>query len=97
MAGTLSTSTTRLWNRLGSRPNLARRLALILTVAATLSGLATFLVMKDWVSLDSNPELVLGLLWLNVILLLSLGLIGKFIWKQFQPSVIAEKDDAVIS
>jgi two-component system nitrogen regulation sensor histidine kinase NtrY len=43
------------------------------------------------VSLDSNPELVLGLLWLNVILLLSLGLVvarrlAQLLWARHQGS-----------
>ena len=52
------------------RPHMARRLAIILAVAATLSGLATYFTFR---SLQPDARWVLGLLWLDVILLLSLG------------------------
>ena len=55
------------------RPHLARLLAVVLTVAATLSGLATYVVLKDWLSVGADVELVLGLLYLDLILLLLLG------------------------
>lgn len=49
---------------------MARRLAIVLAVAATLSGLATYFTFR---SLQPDAKWVLGLLWLDVILLLSLG------------------------
>ena len=57
------------------RPHLARLLALVLTIAATLSGLATYVVLSGSLSLDADPKLVLGLLYLDLILLLLLGVV----------------------
>jgi two-component system, NtrC family, nitrogen regulation sensor histidine kinase NtrY len=57
------------------RPHLARLLALVLTIAATLSGLATYVVLSGSLSLDADPGLVLGLLYLDLILLLLLGVV----------------------
>jgi two-component system nitrogen regulation sensor histidine kinase NtrY len=54
---------------------VARRLALLLTGAATLAGLATYIVLSGPLSLGADPELVLGLLYLDVILLLLLGVV----------------------
>jgi two-component system nitrogen regulation sensor histidine kinase NtrY len=55
------------------RPHLARLLALVLTVAATLSGIATYVVLSGSLSVGADVELVLGLLYLDLILLLLLG------------------------
>ncbi|MGH6913515.1 MAG: HAMP domain-containing protein, partial [Geminicoccales bacterium] len=57
------------------RPHLARLLALVLTVAATLSGIATYVVLSGSLSLGADIELVLGLLYLDLILLLLLGVV----------------------
>jgi len=76
MARPLSTLPQPDWQRLGRwlrQPRLANRLALVLTVAATLSGLATYVVLSGWLSLGADAEIVLGLLYLDVILLLLLG------------------------
>ena len=55
------------------RAHVARRLAVVLTVAATLSGIATYVVLSGWLRLGADVDLVLGLLYLDVILLLLLG------------------------
>ena len=55
------------------RPHLARLLALVLTVAATLSGIATYVVLSGSLDVGADVELVLGLLYLDLILLLLLG------------------------
>jgi len=73
MASLLTTSSQTRWSRLASRvrqPHMARRLAIVLAVAATISGLATYFTFR---SLQPDAKWVLGLLWLDVILLLSLG------------------------
>ncbi len=73
MASLTTTSSQTRWSRLASwmrQPYMARRLAIILAVAATLSGLATYYTFR---SLQPDAQWVLGLLWLDVILLLSLG------------------------
>jgi two-component system nitrogen regulation sensor histidine kinase NtrY len=57
------------------RPHLARLLALVLTVAATLSGIATYVVLSGSLRLDADIELVVGLLYLDLILLLLLGVV----------------------
>jgi len=57
------------------RRHLARVLALVLTVAATLSGLATYVVLSGSLQLNAEVELVLGLLYLDLILLLLLGVV----------------------
>ena len=53
-------------------PNWAER-ALLTTVAATLAGVATYIVLSGSLSFGADAELVLGLLYLDVILLLLLG------------------------
>jgi two-component system nitrogen regulation sensor histidine kinase NtrY len=57
------------------RPQVAGRIALVLTVAATLSGVATYVVLSGWLSFGADVDLVLGLLYLDVILLLLLGVV----------------------
>ena len=42
------------------RPHLARLLALVLTVAATLSGLATYVVLSGSLNVGADVELVLA-------------------------------------
>ncbi len=49
---------------------MARRLAIVLAIAATISGLATYFAFR---SLQPDATWVLALLWLDVILLLALG------------------------
>lgn len=56
-------------------PRLARRVAIALTIAAALSGLATYVVLSGTMQFGANTEWVLGLLYLDVILLLSLGVV----------------------
>ncbi|MGI9449970.1 MAG: histidine kinase dimerization/phospho-acceptor domain-containing protein, partial [Geminicoccaceae bacterium] len=56
-------------------PRLARRVAIVLTIAATLSGLATYVVLSQTMEFGGDPQWVLALLYLDVILLLSLGVI----------------------
>ncbi len=56
-------------------PHLARHVAFVLTIAATLSGLATYVVLSQTMQFGGDPKWVLGLLYLDVILLLSLGVI----------------------
>jgi two-component system, NtrC family, nitrogen regulation sensor histidine kinase NtrY len=76
MARTLANFRPPPWGRILQvlrRPGLANHLALILAAAATLSGLATFVVLSEWLHLSGDPELVLFLLVLDVILLLMLG------------------------
>ena len=57
------------------REHVAARLAVVLTVAATLSGIATYVVLSGWFRFGANPDLVLGLLYLDIILLLLLGVL----------------------
>jgi len=57
------------------RPQIGDRIALALTVAATLSGLATYVVISGWLSIAADAELVLALLYLDLILLLLLGVV----------------------
>jgi two-component system, NtrC family, nitrogen regulation sensor histidine kinase NtrY len=57
------------------QPHLARILALVLTVAATLSGLATYVVLSGSLSFGGDVGLAVGLLYLDLILLLLLGVI----------------------
>ncbi len=52
---------------------MARRLALLLTLAAIVAGLTTYIVLSGTLRLGVDPGLVLGLLYLDVILLLMLG------------------------
>jgi two-component system nitrogen regulation sensor histidine kinase NtrY len=78
MARSLQTLSQPTWDRLTAwlqRSHLAPRLALVLAVAATLSGLATYVILSDWLSVGSDVELLLGLLYLDVILLLLLGVV----------------------
>lgn len=55
------------------RPKVGAQLALVLTAAAALSGLATYVAMSGWLNVAAEPDLVLGLLYLDLILLLLLG------------------------
>ncbi|HEX3208179.1 MAG TPA: PAS domain-containing sensor histidine kinase [Geminicoccaceae bacterium] len=55
------------------RARVARRLTVVLTVAAALSGIATYVVLSGWPSFGADVDIVLGLLYLDVILLLLLG------------------------
>jgi len=55
------------------QPKVASQLALVLAIAATLSGLATYVVLSGSLSFGADVELVLALLYLDVILLLLLG------------------------
>jgi len=76
MARSLATLTPGRWERAITwlrRSHLASRLAVVLTVAATLSGLATYVVLSGWLGIGADVDLVLGLLYLDVILLLLLG------------------------
>jgi two-component system, NtrC family, nitrogen regulation sensor histidine kinase NtrY len=76
MARSLVTFSQPTWLRIGSwlrRPHVASRLAVVLTVAATLSGIATYVVLSGWLRLGADVDLVLGLLYLDLILLLLLG------------------------
>src|SRR5688572_5941037 len=57
------------------REHIAARLAVVLTVAATLSGMATYVVLSPWFRFGGDVDLVLGLLYLDVILLLLLGVL----------------------
>ena len=57
------------------REHVAARLAVVLTVAATLSGIATYVVLSGWFRFGADVDLVLGLLYLDVILLLLLGVL----------------------
>jgi two-component system nitrogen regulation sensor histidine kinase NtrY len=61
------------WLRRLKRSRIAAHLALLLTVAATLSGIATYVVLSGWWRFGADVELVIGLLYLDVILLLLLG------------------------
>ena len=73
MASLPTTPSQTSWSRLAAwlrRPHLARRLAIVLAVAATMSGLATYFTFR---SLQPDAKWVLALLWLDVILLLALG------------------------
>ncbi len=56
-------------------PHLSRRVAVVLTIAAALSGLATYVVLSGTLQFGADAEWVLGLLYLDVILLLSLGVV----------------------
>src|SRR5690606_29108292 len=64
------------WNRLVHwlrRPKVSAHLALALTVAAALSGPATYVATSSGPTIAAQPDLVLGLLYLDLILLLLLG------------------------
>ena len=76
MARSLVSLSQPTWLRLARwlrRAHVASRLAVVLTVAATLSGIATYVVLSGWLRLGADVDLVLGLLYLDVILLLLLG------------------------
>jgi two-component system, NtrC family, nitrogen regulation sensor histidine kinase NtrY len=76
MARSLTMFSQPTWLRLAGwlrRAHIARRLAVVLTVAATLSGIATYVVLSGWLSFGPDVDVVLGLLYLDVILLLLLG------------------------
>jgi two-component system nitrogen regulation sensor histidine kinase NtrY len=76
MARSLATSPLPTWNRLFAwlrRPKVSAQLAVVLTVAATLSGLATYVATTGSLRVAAQPGLVLGLLYLDLILLLLLG------------------------
>jgi two-component system, NtrC family, nitrogen regulation sensor histidine kinase NtrY len=78
MARSLATSPRPTWDRFVAwlrRPEIGARLALVLTAAATLSGLATYVVISGWLGIGAAAELVLGLLYLDLILLLLLGVL----------------------
>ena len=78
MARSAATLPRPAWDRfLGwlRRPKVGAWLALVLTVAATCSGLATYVVISGWLSIGADAKLVLGLLYLDLILLLLLGVV----------------------
>ena len=78
MARSLATSPLPTWNRLFAwlrRPKVSAQLAVVLTVAATLSGLATYVATTGSLNVAAQPGLVLGLLYLDLILLLLLGVV----------------------
>src|SRR5262245_10382023 len=78
MARSLASSPLPIWNRLFPwlrRPKVSAQLALVLTAAATLSGLATYVAITGSLSVAAQPGLVLGLLYLDLILLLLLGVV----------------------
>ncbi|NJO38224.1 MAG: HAMP domain-containing protein, partial [Rhizobiales bacterium] len=54
---------------------MARRLAVVLALAATIAGLVTYVVLSGTMQFGSDAEWVLGLLYLDLILLLSLGVV----------------------
>ena len=76
MARQLASPSQANWGRVAAwlrKPRVANRLAMVLIVAATMSGIATYVVISGWVSLPGDAELVPALLYLDVILLLLLG------------------------
>jgi two-component system, NtrC family, nitrogen regulation sensor histidine kinase NtrY len=76
MARSLATFPPPGWNRFVSwlrRPEVGAQLALTLTAAAALSGLATYVAFSGSLNIAVEPDLVLGLLYLDLILLLLLG------------------------
>jgi two-component system nitrogen regulation sensor histidine kinase NtrY len=78
MARSLATSPPPGWSRFVGwlrRPKVSAQLALALTAAAVLSGLATYVAISGWLNLGAQPDLVLGLLYLDLILLLMLGVV----------------------
>jgi two-component system, NtrC family, nitrogen regulation sensor histidine kinase NtrY len=78
MARSLATSPPLTWSRFVGwlrQPKVSAQLALVLTMAATLSGLATYVVISGWRNVAAEPELVLGLMYLDLILLLLLGVV----------------------
>ncbi|MEZ5932685.1 MAG: PAS domain-containing sensor histidine kinase [Alphaproteobacteria bacterium] len=54
---------------------MARRLAVVLALAATVAGLVTYVVLSGSEQFGADAEWVLGLLYLDLILLLSLGVV----------------------
>jgi hypothetical protein len=65
MARSLTLPPKSFWSRMARairNPKVAARLALILTIAATLSGLATYVVLSGWLSFGGSIELVPALL-----------------------------------
>ena len=62
----------RLWSR---RVGLKRKLAVSLMLAAVISGLATVALMSGSSPLGLDPELLIGLLYLDVVLLLVVGVV----------------------
>ncbi len=78
MASLLTTPTQSSWSRLTDwlrKPHLARRLAIIIAMAATVAGLVTYVVLSGSMEVGGEAEWVLGLLYLDLILLLMLGVI----------------------
>ncbi len=82
LAGIMARSLTSLaqpgWHRLAGwlrRSHLAARLALALAVAATFSGLATYVALSGWLRIGGDVDVVLALLYLDIILLLLLAVV----------------------
>ena len=78
MERSLASSPPPAWVRVVAwlrRPEIGAWLALVLTAAATLSGVATYVVISGWLGVGAAPELVLALLYLDLILLLLLGVL----------------------
>jgi two-component system nitrogen regulation sensor histidine kinase NtrY len=76
MARSLTTFPPPGWGRFVHwlrQPKVGAQLALALTAAAALSGLATYVAISGWLNVAAEPDLVLGLLYLDLILLLLLG------------------------
>jgi two-component system, NtrC family, nitrogen regulation sensor histidine kinase NtrY len=76
MARSLATFPPPGWSRFVTwlrRPEVGAQLALALTAAAALSGLATYVAISGSLNVAAEPDLVLGLLYLDLILLLLLG------------------------
>jgi two-component system nitrogen regulation sensor histidine kinase NtrY len=76
MARSLATFPPPGWSRFVRwlrRPRVGAQLTLALTVAAALSGLATYVAISGSLNVAAKPDLVLGLLYLDLILLLLLG------------------------
>jgi urea transport system ATP-binding protein len=68
MARSLIPPPKSFWTRMASAirsPKVAARLALILTIAAVLSGIATYVVLSGWLSFGASIELVPALLYLD--------------------------------
>ena len=62
----------RLWSR---RVGLRRKLAVALMLAAVVSGLATVALMSGLSPLGLNPQILIGLLFLDVVLVLVVGVV----------------------
>jgi two-component system, NtrC family, nitrogen regulation sensor histidine kinase NtrY len=89
MARSLTLPPKPFWRRIARAirtPRLAARLALILAIAATLSGIATYVVLSGWMTVRSSIELVPALLYLDLILLL---LLGALVARQIAHLVVA--------